>query len=100
MSVGLSTFNCIYAANPELVLAAPVIETILPLSIFFMAQRVFMQSIVITGRKVDRISLPLLIRNEDSFASVKANAVPKFACKHREEMNLYANQSSQTDSGY
>jgi multiple sugar transport system permease protein len=49
ISVGLASFNGIYQSTPELVMAASVISTILPLSIFFLAQRVFMQGIVITG---------------------------------------------------
>ena len=49
ISVGLTFFNGLYQTNNELVLAAAVISMILPLAIFFVAQRVFMQGIVITG---------------------------------------------------
>lgn len=49
ISVGLSFFNGLYSSEPQLILAAAVITMILPLGIFFMAQRVFIQGIVITG---------------------------------------------------
>ncbi len=49
ISVGLTEFNGLYRADPQLVLAASVISMILPLTIFFLAQRVFIQGIVITG---------------------------------------------------
>ena len=49
ISVGLTLFNGLYATRNELVLAAAIISMILPLVIFFFAQRVFIQGIVITG---------------------------------------------------
>lgn len=49
ISVGLTFFNNLYQTNNELVLAAAVISMILPLGIFFLAQRIFIQGIVITG---------------------------------------------------
>lgn len=49
ISVGLTLFNGLYQTRNELVLAAAVISMILPLMIFFFAQRVFIQGIVITG---------------------------------------------------
>jgi multiple sugar transport system permease protein len=49
ISVGLTFFNGLYQTNNELILAAAVISMILPLAIFFVAQRVFIQGIVITG---------------------------------------------------
>ena len=49
ISVGLTEFNGLYEQNTELILAASVISMILPLTIFFLAQRVFIQGIVITG---------------------------------------------------
>lgn len=49
ISVGLTEFNGIYRSDPQLVLAASIISMILPLTIFFLAQRVFIQGIVITG---------------------------------------------------
>lgn len=49
ITVGLTEFNGLYSAEPHLILAAAVISMIIPLSIFFMAQRVFIQGIVTTG---------------------------------------------------
>jgi multiple sugar transport system permease protein len=49
ITVGLTEFNGLYSAEPQLILAASIISMILPLSIFFIAQRVFIQGIVITG---------------------------------------------------
>lgn len=49
ISVGLQEFNGLYNSEPQLILAASIITMILPLAIFFMAQRVFIQGIVITG---------------------------------------------------
>lgn len=49
ITVGLTEFNGLYSANTELILAASVISMVLPLTIFFLAQRVFIQGIVITG---------------------------------------------------
>lgn len=49
ITVGLTEFNGLYSANTELILAASVISMVLPLAIFFLAQRVFIQGIVITG---------------------------------------------------
>jgi multiple sugar transport system permease protein len=49
ISVGLTLFNGLYQTRNELVLAAAIISMILPLAIFFVAQRVFIQGIVITG---------------------------------------------------
>src|SRR5690606_41306499 len=49
ITVRLTEFNGLYSAEPQLILAASIISMILPLAIFFMAQRVFIQGIVITG---------------------------------------------------
>lgn len=49
ISVGLTFFNGLYSSEPQLILAASIITMILPLVIFFSAQRVFLQGIVITG---------------------------------------------------
>lgn len=49
IAVGLNYFNGVYNSEPQLVLAASVMTMILPLTIFFIAQRVFIQGIVITG---------------------------------------------------
>ncbi len=49
ITVGLTEFNGLYSAEPQLILAAAIISMLLPLTIFFLAQRVFIQGIVITG---------------------------------------------------
>lgn len=49
ITVGLTLFNGLYQTRNELVLAAAIISMVLPLAIFFVAQRVFIQGIVITG---------------------------------------------------
>ena len=49
ITVGLTEFNGLYSSETQLILAAAVISMILPLAIFFLAQRVFIQGIVITG---------------------------------------------------
>lgn len=49
ITVGLTEFNGIYSSETQLILAAAVISMIIPLAIFFVAQRVFIQGIVITG---------------------------------------------------
>jgi multiple sugar transport system permease protein len=49
ITVGLTEFNGLYNSEPQLILAAAIISMLLPLTIFFLAQRVFIQGIVITG---------------------------------------------------
>lgn len=49
ITVGLTEFNGLYSSETQLILAAAVISMVLPLAIFFMAQRVFIQGIVVTG---------------------------------------------------
>ncbi|MCK6578678.1 MAG: carbohydrate ABC transporter permease [Anaerolineae bacterium] len=49
VSVGVQVFNFQYGPRPELVQATSMMALILPLIIFFLAQRVFMRGVVITG---------------------------------------------------
>jgi len=49
IATGLAAFNSIYGSSPELVQAATLMTIILPMIIFFMAQKAFMRGIVITG---------------------------------------------------
>lgn len=49
ISVGVQIFNFRYGSRPELVQATSLIAMILPLVLFFFAQRVFMRGVVITG---------------------------------------------------
>lgn len=49
LSVALQKFNALYGRQPNLIQAGALITLALPVIIFFMAQRVFMQGIVFTG---------------------------------------------------
>jgi multiple sugar transport system permease protein len=49
ISVGLTQFNNMYGTQPGYLMAAALMAIALPVVIFFLAQRVFMQGIVITG---------------------------------------------------
>ena len=49
ITVGLTEFKGLYSSETQLILAAAVISMIPPLLIFFLAQRVFIQGIVVTG---------------------------------------------------
>jgi multiple sugar transport system permease protein len=47
--IGLTQFNNIFQIQPGLAMAAAMMAMSLPVVVFFLAQRVFMQGIVITG---------------------------------------------------
>lgn len=49
VSVALSFFNGMYGTRPELIQAGALLTLIFPLILFFMAQRFFVQGIVVTG---------------------------------------------------
>jgi multiple sugar transport system permease protein len=49
ISIALSTFNGIYGSRPQLIQAGALMALILPLLLFAVAQRFFVQGIVITG---------------------------------------------------
>ncbi len=49
LSVGLQKFNALYGRLPNLLQTGALITLVLPVTIFFLAQRVFMQGIVFTG---------------------------------------------------
>ena len=49
IAVGLSYFNGIYGTNPPLIQAAALMASLLPIFLFFIAQRVFIQGVVVTG---------------------------------------------------
>jgi len=49
LAVGLSRFQGIHFTNPPLIQAASLLTLIVPVILFFAAQRVFMQGVVITG---------------------------------------------------
>lgn len=49
ISVGVQVFNYRYGSRPDLVQATSLLAMILPLTLFFLAQKVFMRGVVITG---------------------------------------------------
>jgi len=49
LSLGLSKFNDIYGSEPQYIQAATLMTIVIPVVIFFFAQRAFMRGIVITG---------------------------------------------------
>jgi len=49
ITVGLTAFNHLYSQSANLIQAASLIAVIVPLIVFFIAQRYFMQGVVITG---------------------------------------------------
>lgn len=49
ITVGLTAFNNLYSQSTNLIQAASLISAVLPVIVFFLAQRVFMQGVVITG---------------------------------------------------
>jgi multiple sugar transport system permease protein len=49
ITIGLTKFNKLYTQQIELIQAASIMSLIIPLTIFFLAQRYFMQGVVMTG---------------------------------------------------
>ncbi len=49
IAVGLARFNGIYGSNPPLIQASALMASLLPILLFFVSQRVFMQGVVVTG---------------------------------------------------
>jgi multiple sugar transport system permease protein len=49
ISVAVQQFNFIYGPHPELIQATSLMAMVLPLIIFFIAQRAFMRGVVFTG---------------------------------------------------
>jgi multiple sugar transport system permease protein len=49
ISVGLTFFNGLFDQSPHLIQAASIMTLVIPLTIFFFAQRIFIQGVVITG---------------------------------------------------
>jgi multiple sugar transport system permease protein len=47
--VALSSFNGIYGQQPQLIQAGAFLAILLPMLLFFVAQRFFIQGIVVTG---------------------------------------------------
>jgi multiple sugar transport system permease protein len=51
VAVGLQTFNALYSVNTHLIMAASVVMVLPPIILFFLAQQIFTQGVVITGIK-------------------------------------------------
>jgi len=49
ITVGLTAFNNLYSQSTNLIQATSIISAIIPLIVFILAQRVFMQGVVVTG---------------------------------------------------
>jgi multiple sugar transport system permease protein len=49
IAVGMQVFNALFASQPHLIQATAVLAMALPLAVFFLAQRFFMQGVVVTG---------------------------------------------------
>ncbi len=49
ISIGLYAFNFTYSRDPHMIQATALMGLILPVIVFFMAQRMFMQGVVVTG---------------------------------------------------
>jgi multiple sugar transport system permease protein len=49
LSVGIAEFNGAYSTEPTLIQAAAVMAMVVPVVVFFVAQRAFMRGVVITG---------------------------------------------------
>lgn len=49
ITVGLTAFNNLYSQSTNLIQAAALVSSLVPVIIFFLAQRQFMQGVVITG---------------------------------------------------
>ena len=49
ISLGLSKFNDVYGSEPQYIQAATLMTIVIPIVVFFFAQRAFMRGIVITG---------------------------------------------------
>lgn len=49
ITVGLTAFNNLYSQSTNLIQAASLISAVIPIAVFFFAQRVFMQGVVFTG---------------------------------------------------
>jgi multiple sugar transport system permease protein len=49
LSVGLQKFNALYGRQPNMIQAGALITLVVPVVVFFVAQRVFMRGIVFTG---------------------------------------------------
>jgi multiple sugar transport system permease protein len=51
LAVGLQSFNALYAINTQYIMAASLVMILPPIILYFLAQRVFQQGVVISGVK-------------------------------------------------
>jgi multiple sugar transport system permease protein len=51
VAIGLQTFDALYSVNTHLIMAASVVMVIPPILLFFFAQKIFTQGVVISGVK-------------------------------------------------
>ena len=51
LSVGLQTFNALYAVNANYIMAASAVMILPPIILYFLAQKIFTQGVVFTGIK-------------------------------------------------
>ena len=49
LSVGLQQFNALYSQQPTLIQTGSLMALVVPVVIFFLAQRAFLRGVVITG---------------------------------------------------
>jgi multiple sugar transport system permease protein len=49
LSVGLGRFNSLYSGEPTVIQAAAILAMLLPVIVFFVAQRAFMRGVVFAG---------------------------------------------------
>ena len=49
LSIGIQQYNALYASQPTLIQASAVLAMIVPVVIFFLAQKAFMRGVVVTG---------------------------------------------------
>lgn len=49
VSIGIQQYNALYATQPTLIQASALMTMIIPIVVFFLAQRAFMRGVVVTG---------------------------------------------------
>jgi multiple sugar transport system permease protein len=49
LSVGIQQYNALYATQPTLIQATALMTMVVPIAVFFLAQRAFMRGVVVTG---------------------------------------------------
>ncbi|HEY3336509.1 MAG TPA: carbohydrate ABC transporter permease [Candidatus Limnocylindrales bacterium] len=49
LSIGIQQYNALYATQPTLIQASALMTMVIPIIVFFLAQRAFMRGVVVTG---------------------------------------------------